>query len=902
MALSPGTSLGAYEIISVLGVGGMGEVYRARDRRLNRDVALKIVPDAFATEPDRLARFKREAQILASLNHPHIGAIYGFEDAGATQALVLELVEGPTLADRISHGPIPIEEALPIARQIAEALEAAHEQGIVHRDLKPANIKLRPDGTVKVLDFGLAKAIDTGREVPASGDLLNSPTITSPAMMTGVGVILGTAAYMSPEQAKGRVADRRSDIWAFGCVGYEMLTGRRAFDGSEIAEVLAGVIKSEPDWQALPADVPPVVRVCLQRCLRKDARQRLRDIGDFRLALDGAFELPARIQDASAVEARRQPRIWERPRYLIATAAILVLVTGLAVWSLTRPRPPLARPSTRFTIALPSTEQINAEGNVAQPMALSRDGRRLFYVATRGKTSELYSRSLDQLNWTAVRAFQDRSLFLSPDGEWAGFLDTGDNTVKKAPLNGGPTASICKLSTAGVFRGATWGETGLIVFATTATPGLMQVASSGGLPTPVTSPSGEIHMHPYFLPGGKALLFTIRRAGEPDRVAAVSINAGKPQVLLEGSSPRFAPTGHLLFLREAALWAVAFDAQGFRFLGDAVPVLEDVTIAGGAAVFDLSNDGSLVYSAASIDAASDRTLVSTDRNGREQPIGAPARAYSWPRLSPDGTRLAVTALDQERDIWIWDFRRPGLTRFTSGRSSERSPIWTPDGRHLVFSSDRDGPRNLFSQLSDGTGPLVRLTDTPNLKDPFSVSPDGKRLVFGEQMQRFDLLTLSLTGEPRPEVLIQTSFGDRDAEISPDGRWLAYASDESGRFEIYVRPFPKVNDGRFQISTNGGGGAVWSRSRSELFYQTRAGDVFSVPFQTAPTFVAGAPSKLFDGSQYVSSGFGRMYDVSPDGQRFLMLKSNDSATQAAVPASLVVVLNWTEELKARVPVK
>jgi len=902
MALAAGARLGSYEILSALGAGGMGEVYRARDTKLGRDVALKILPDAFASDPDRLARFTREAPTLAALNHPNIAHIHGLEESGGVRALVMELVEGEDLARRLVGGPIPLDEASPIAKQIAAALEAAHEQGIIHRDLKPANIKLRPDGTVKVLDFGLAKALATGRADSASGESLNSPTITNPALMTAAGVILGTAAYMSPEQAKGRAADKRSDIWAFGCVFYEMLAGRRAFDGSEISEVLAAVIKSEPNWDALPAEVPPVLRICLRRCLHKDPRQRLHDMGDLRLALDGAFETPAPAQDASAVAGSRRPRLWQGPQHLIAAGAILVLVTGLTVWSLTRPRASFARPATRFTIQLPPTIQYGGDANVVQPVAISRDGRRIVYVTTQGRVSRIYSRSLDQLNWTPIRDVQATSLFMSPDGNWVSFIDSGDNTIKKAPLDGGPVASICKLPSVGVFRGANWGGNGSIVFATTAAPGLMQVSATGGVPAPVTSPEGEIHMHPRFLPDGKALLFTIRRPGEPDRVAAFSFDSHEQRMLLEGSSPRFAASGHLVFLREAALWAVPFDKDGLRVRGEAVPVLEGVEIAGGSALFELSSDGSVVYSPSSGDAQSARSLVWVDRNGREEPISAPVRPYWTPRLSPDGTRVAVGVNDEDRDIWIWDFRHPGLKRFTVGPAVERSPVWTPDGQRLVFSSDRDGPRNLFWQSADGNGPVARLTNTSNLKEPFSVSPDGKRLVFGEQIHRFDLWSLALNGEPRPELLLQTAFGDRDAEISPDGRWLAYSSDESGRFEIYVRPFPKANEQRFQISTSGAGGAVWARSRSELFYQTPAGDLIAVPVKTGTGFEAGNPSKVIDGTQYISSRFGRMYDVSPDSQRFLMLKAEVSSTQTAASARLVVVLNWLDELTAHVPAR
>ena len=404
---------------------------------------------------------------------------------------------------------------------------------------------------------------------------------------------------------------------------------------------------------------------------------------------------------------------------------------------------------------------------------------------------------------------------MSPDSDSVGFIDVGDSTIKKVPLDGGPPATVCKLSSTGVSRGASWGRNGSIVFATTAAPGLMQVSAAGGVPAPLTSPEVEIHMHPHFLPDGKALLFTVRRSGEPDRVAAFSRDAHEQRMLLEGSSPRFATSGHLVFLREAALWAVPFDSDGLQVLGEAAPVLEGIEIVGRSASFDMSSNGSLVYSPPIGRVQAESMLVWVHRNGREEAISAPARPYTWPRLSPDETRIAVVVNDQDQHIWIWDFRRPGLKRFTTGRTAECGPVWTPDSQRLVFSSDRDGPRNLFWQAADGTGPVARLTNTSNVKEPYSVSPDGTRLVFGEQVQRFDLSSLTLGGEPRPELLLQTRGGDRDAEISPDGLWLAYSSDESGQFEIYVRPFPKVAEQRIQISTNGGSGAAWARSAGAI---------------------------------------------------------------------------------------
>ena len=892
-----GRQLGRYSIQAPLGAGGMGEVYRARDGTLGRDVAIKILPRVFSTNPDRRARFDREARLLAALNHPHIAAIYGVEDSDGVRALVLELVEGDTLADRLARGALAVSEALRIARQIADALEAAHEKGIVHRDLKPANIKITPEGVVKVLDFGLAKAAGGDSSGP---DLTQSPAV--PNGSTRHGLIFGTASYMSPEQARGRPVDTRTDIWAFGCVLYEMLTGTQAFPGGDLSEILAGIIKSEPNWDAVPADVPPVLGVWLRRCLHKDSRQRLRDIGDLRLALDGAFDTPSHIPDASVVAVPSRSLLQRWPQLVIVAWTILVALTSFAVWSLTRSASPVA-PVHVYAIALPQTSQLSPF-NVAQLLDIAPNGQRYFFIARHGNVSQLYSRKTNELTWTQIGGAEGAigSLFVKPDGNMVGFIDVSDVTIKKLPLNGDLPVDICRSCGAGAFRGASWGANGSIVFATTAASGLMQVQETGGVPAPLTSPPpGEVHLQPHFLPDGNALLLTVRPPEGPDHIAYLSLDTHRLTVLFEGSSPRFATSGHLVFVRGTTLWAVPFDSKSLR-LGVEQQLSKDVAVSGGSAWFAMSREGTLVYIPAPAGEQTDRTLVWVYRGGREIPITAPPRPYGWPRLSHDGTRVAV---ELAGDISTWEFANPGLKVFTQERVLERSPAWMPNDKGLVFASFHDGPSpNLFWRALDG-GPVNRLTSTSTQKEPYSVSLDGT-LVFGEQVQRFDLMSLTLDGEPNPQPLLQTASGERDADISPDGRWVAYSSgNELGLFDIYVRPFHQGNaDTVLQISTTGGRGAVWALGKTglELFYQAPAGKIMAVRFDTHSGSMLGKPSEVLDATPYVPTVLGRMYDVSRDGERFLMLKPNGRPEQAVGPASLVVVLNWFEDLKARAPGK
>jgi serine/threonine-protein kinase len=912
MALSAGSRLGPYEILALLGAGGMGEVYRARDTTLNRDVAIKVLLPSVANDPDRLARFRREAQVLASLNHPNIAHIHGVQESDSTRALVMELVEGPTLEDRIAEGPIPLDEALPIARQIAEALEAAHDQGIIHRDLKPANIKVRDDETVKVLDFGLAKALAPEPGSAAAGELSQSPTITSPAMMTGLSMILGTAAYMAPEQAKGRPVDKRSDIWAFGCVLYEMLTGTRAFGGDDVSDTLANVLKSEPDWSALPPATPGAARTLLRRCLTKDRKRRLDSAAGARLEIDDALMLPT--PEAGLVSSGVPSVAWWRVA-VVTLAAVVVggAAAGTAVWLATRPS---AVRVTRFALA-PTGAAALFMDTVSRDLTITPDGTRIVYKGTGTKSRQLLVRTLDQLEPTPLASGALGGPFSSPDGQWIGFVDIGSGPeLKKVAVTGGPTLFLCRLD--GQSRGATWGDDGSIIFATSATStGLQRVSSTGGEPTVLTKPNRERgeddHLWPQFLPGGQAVLFTITAATgglDASQVAVLDLRTGTQKILVRGGSQaQYLPSGHLVYAAAGALRAVAFDLARLEAIGTPTPVLPQiVTLRTGTAEFDVARNGTLVYLTGSA-AEPVRTLVWVDRHGHEEAIAAaPARAYITPRLSPDGKRLALAILDQDNDIWLWDFARQTLTRVTSDPGLDGAPVWMPDGHRMVFTSAAGGAvASLFWQAADGTGAAERLTQSSRTQMASAVSPDGTRVVFTEGLG--DVMMLTLEKDRRVQPLVQTPAAERNAEISPDGRWLAYESNDSGQFQIFVRPFPNVITGLWPVSTGGGTQPLWARNGQELFYLAPNGALMSVHVAPGATWTASTPTKLMDAPYYhggnglFGQGLFRTYDVSLDDTRFLMIKEGGGPNQStAAPPSIVVVQNWFEELKGLVPTK
>ena len=897
MAIGPGTRLGPYEVTALLGEGGMGKVWRAHHTGLKRDDALKVLPDAFASDPDRLARFQREAQVLASLNHPNIAHVHGLERADGVQALVMELVEGPTLADRIAQGPIPVDEALPIAKQIAEAMEAAHEQGIIHRDLKPANIKVRPDGTVKVLDFGLAKALEpTGAMSP---NVSQSPTIMSPAMMTGVGMLLGTAAYMSPEQARRKAVDKRSDIWAFGCVFYEMLTGKRAFGGEDVTETLASVVKTEPAWDGLPDHLPPVIRVFLRRCLQKNPKQRLQDIGDMRLAMEGAFETAAQPAQSPAVA---QPA-WRRPLVVAAVTAVVAVVgSAFAAWSLW---PAIEPPAiNRFEYVLPTDQAFRRLGRPV--LALSPDGRQFVYNTGKG----LHLRTMGELQARLIPGTEEdlNSPFFSPDGQSVAYFAFAGTQLKRIPISGG--ASV-KIADATNLYGASWGTDGTILFGQP--EGIMRVSANGGTPELVIpAREGEQVDSPQLLPDGESVLFSVTTAGNSTRrwddaqIVVQSLSTGARTVVVQsGSDARYLPTGHLIYAREESLFAVAFDAATRAIVGSAVPVMQGVARAPdpagttATANYGVSNNGTLVYVAGGLGA---RTLVWLDREGRETPLAAPARRYAQAQLSPDGSRVAVVI---EGDIWVWDNGRGTLTRLTFDASEEWSPLWTPDGSRIVFATVDKG---IFWKASDGTGESQPLLETKGLAMPSTWAPDGTLLYYLME----GIGRLSMTGAPKGETLLDTKFWEIRPAVSPDGRWLAYESDESGQFEIYVRPFPNVSSGRWLMSTFGGGVEPhWAPDGRALFYRTsaNAGDnqrLMSVTVESKGTaFVAHTPESLFSLASIRLGGYVRNYDVAPDGERFLFTKNfvNVEAsreTERSVSSRIIVVENWFEELKRLVP--
>jgi len=901
MALAPGTRFGPYKIGAQIGVGGMGEVYRATDTNLGRDVAIKVLPEALAHHPERLARLEREARTLAALNHPNIAQIHGLQESDGTKALVMELVEGPTLADRIAQGAIPADEALPIARQIAEALEAAHDQGIIHRDLKPANVKVRPDGIAKVLDFGLAKALEPAS--PGSTDATASPTITSPALMTRMGVILGTAAYMSPEQAKGRAADKRSDVWAFGCVLYEMLTGRRAFESQDVSEALAAVLRDEPDWTALPPDLSLSMRTLIKRCLDKDPNRRIAHISIARYVLDEpAIGASSANESTRALPGSGGSRTSAKRRIATHAAAALLAsaVVGAAVWLVARSSvlPPRV---SRFVISPVGATAFSNNG-VDREIAITPDGSRIIYVGN--NATQLFVRPLDALEPAAIyKGDFLRGPFISPDGQWVGFIQS-NATLQKVAISGGPAMTLARLE--GVPRGATWAPDDTILFATTdQTTGLLRIPAVGGAPMVLTRPDrvqGEAdHWWPEMLPGGRAVLFTISAPGGLDaaQVAVLDIQNGKRKVLVRGGShAHYVSSGHLVYVAAGSLMAVVFDPTRLETRGTPVPVIaQPLTTIAGAVDAVVAGNGTLAYVSGG---ALRTTLVWVDRQRRETPITIRPGLYASPRIAPDGTRVAFYRADQEFDVWLWDFASTTFARVTGDAGNDLYPVWTPDGHRLIYASERAGRRNLFTQAADGSGMVERLTESPNAQNPTAVTPDGTRLIFTETSTTTgeDVMQLQLDGTHRVTPLVQTPAVERNGSVSADGRWLAYEANNSGQLEIFVRPFPAVNGGHWQVSTGGGTSPRWAPGGQELFYVTLSGALMRVGVERRQTWVAAVPATL----SKEGFGAGASYDISPDGQRFLISKPSRGPDQGTSSTSIVVVQNWFEELKRLVPTK
>jgi eukaryotic-like serine/threonine-protein kinase len=881
---TPGVRVGSYEVVAPLGAGAMGEVYRARDMKLNRDVALKVLLSVFALDPDRVARFKREAQVLASLNHPNIAAIYGLEESNGAQALVLELVDGPTLADQITLGPTRLGEALTIARQIAEGLEAAHGQGIIHRDLKPANIKVAHNGVVKVLDFGLAKVWQGAPEFDVSA----SPTLSATHVREGT--IIGTPAYMSPEQARGKALDKRTDIWSFGCVLFEMLVGRRPFTGETITDTIARVLEREPDWQLLPESTPVRIRDLLRRCLQKDANRRLHDIADARIELDEALGI---LATPTAGESLADAAPWRRGavrispfRLAMAIGALTALALLVAAQFKTSPGQSPGPPA-HFTVQLPPNIRLTSIDFPA--IAISPDGSLVTYVATRGGQPELFVRPMNTMDARPLSGTANATTpFFSPDSRWIGFF--ADGQLKKVSTAGGPPITLCA---APVGAGASWGANGVIVFTGTTGSGLSRVSDTGGKPEPVTqldAQKGEFsHRWPEWLPDQRAVVYTVGTTGSWDdaQIVGQSVPSGERSVLVRGGTNPHYVSGHLLYSRGGAIMAVPFDPASLTATGTPVRVLDNVVQSfDGAAQFSVSPSGSAVYIAGVFE-SDQRTLATVDRSGAATPLAAPPRPYATPRLSPDGRRLLVTIEQAMSELWEYDIAPGTLTQLTFDAGA-RFPVWNPGGQRAAFSSNKSGALNLFVLDVSRPGTGERLTTSDNLQAAGSWSPDGQTLAFVEQHPTKGRdIRLFAPSDRSIRPWLDSMSEEGAPRFSLDGRWLAYVSNESGRNEVYIRML--AGSSRQQpVSNNGGTEPVWARDGRELFY--REGDKMMAVGITVSgaNLQAARPVPLFAGRFAKGSIDAANYDVTSDGQRFLMVQSDQQSVGSTM---FHVLIHW-----------
>jgi serine/threonine protein kinase/Tol biopolymer transport system component len=916
--LTPGARLGVYEVVAEIGEGGMGKVYRALDTTLGRQVAIKVLPDAFAQDAERLARFEREARTLASLNHPNIAQIYGLEKSGDNGALIMELVEGEDLSQRIAGGPIPWAEAFPIAKQIAEALEVAHEQGIIHRDLKPANIKVTPAGVVKVLDFGLAKLADTGPANAKAGhyardgsvrlqaDLTMSPTITSPAAMTEMGVLLGTAAYMAPEQARGRSVDRRADIWAFGCVLFEMLAGRRPFDGENVADTLGAIIHREPAWSVLPTSTPPVVRELLQRCLDKDPKQRLRDIGDARFEIDKALRTSVADETTDGRSAPASRSRTALAGWLVAMPLGLV-AAGVGFLHFTE-RPADTTSAVRFEIAPPENTNFLTGGIV------SADGRLVAFAARddRGLMT-IWVRSLDSLEARPLPGTETsnigRPFFWSPDSRFIGYA--ADGKLKKVAVSGGAPQTLADLEglTAAQYRGGDWSRDGVVIFGLQG-KGLRRVPAEGGTASVLTNvdPSRESsHVEPVFLPDGRRFLYT-RLANEREQsgVYVGTLDAGGEsasprRLLLAISGAVFAPSpnpnvGQLLFVRGRTLMIQPFDAARVQLAGEAEPLAENMPDL-GARAFSASTTGVLTFK--SVGATSGSRLIWFDRQGKSLGEVGPPAPYGDIVLAPDDRTLVVWQREPQTDtphLWIIDLQRQVRSRLNPGDQRDYAPAVSHDGR-IVFTVESSGAAgDLFIRAASGAGDPEPLLKSTNTKHPNDWSASGRFIMYDEHhpSRLQDMWVLPLAGDRKPIPFLTTPADEAGGQFSPDDRWVVYSSNESGRREVYVRDFapdrsPAVGSARITISTAGGATPRWRPDGKEIYYIAPGGKMMAVPVKLGPTFEAGVAVPLFDIN---ATGF-FSYDVTADG-RFLVntLAEQDSASSPPI----TVVVNWQAALK------
>jgi eukaryotic-like serine/threonine-protein kinase len=842
-----------------------------------------------AEDAQRLARFQREAQVLASLNHPHIAAIYGLEKVGNFEALVLELVEGETLAERIASGPLPLDEALAIARQIADALEAAHEKGVVHRDLKPANVKVTSEGKVKVLDFGLAKALTGDRSSP---DQTHSPTLTAQA--TQAGVVLGTAAYMSPEQARGKAVDKRADIWAFGAVLFEMLSGRRAFQGETVSDTLAAILMRDVDWSALPAATPLSVRRVLRRCLDRDPRTRFRDIADARVEMDEVVD----SVPSAATPVMARPRA-SRTAWVVAA---LIAVAGALGWwrALSAPKP-AAAPLTAFAVSIPAGDLIAYDDTPI--LALSRDGRRLVYAGERAGARSLFLRTLGDLQPRALEGTTGaRSPFFSPDGQWIGFFAEGGK-LKKAPVSGGPPQLICEGINAQ--RGAVWADDDTIIMTADYAAGLSRVSARGGRIEPLTkvdaSKDERTHRWPDLLPGGEKVIFTIGSEKSPGnyddaKIALLDRKSGRIRVLLEGGSMgRYCPPGYLLYVRSRSLLAVPFDIRRGEIVGEPFPLPEKIAgdPSSGIGYFAAGGDGSFAFVPGTSTAVESK-LVLTDRKGAVTELPLPPRQYRFPRFSPDGTRIAFSigsGRGADDEVWTYSLSGSGLARLTFS-GGNFSPIWSADGTRLAYVSARATNEGIYARPADGSGAEEWLYGDFTARLPSDWSRDGKTILYTHPSNQLWVAALkgaaTRAGAPGNDshMIEPSAYG---GVFSPDDRWIAYAASVSGAVaEVFVQ----AADGsaaKYQLTTDGGGQPAWAGN--EIFFVHAPSQIRVMEVQTQPAFRAGKPEPLFEGRFELRTAPLRNWDVSPDGKQFVFVAGGSDLGAKDVD----VVLNWAQEL-------